>query len=73
MTARTSRKGLRRMMDWQAKMAQAMDMIQEICKEQDGWNNCASCPFDRYCTALMDANLIDPFKGIDWKYGEETD
>lgn len=61
------------MSSWKKEMSKAMDKIQEICKEQDGWNNCPECPFDRYCTALMDAELVDPFEGINWKYGEETD
>ncbi|MDV3429540.1 MAG: hypothetical protein LIR50_21370 [Bacillota bacterium] len=61
------------MMTWQAQMAQAMDTIQKVCKEQNKWDRCAECPFDRFCTALMEAELIDPFEGINWKYGEETD
>ena len=61
------------MMTWQAKMAQAMDMMQEACNENKDWDKCHTCPFDDFCTALMDAELIEPYGGINWKYAEETD
>ena len=58
---------------WQLKMAQAMDVMQEACEENKDWSKCHLCPFDTFCTALMDAKLIDPHEGINWEYADKTD
>lgn len=55
------------MNDWKAKMALAMNMMEEACHENEEWTKCDSCPFDTYCTALMNAALIDPFEGVKWQ------
>lgn len=76
MTARTSRKGLRRTMDWQKKMLEGMRLMQEACSDNGHWTKCHICPFDSYCTALMDAELIDSFEGLQdekWISDSETD
>lgn len=52
---------------WQLKIAQAMDVMQEACAENDSWAKCCECPFDIFCTALMDAELFDPKEGIKWE------
>ena len=56
-------------MDWKSKMSLGMKMIQEACQDNEKWNHCAECPFDAYCTALMDENLIDPFEGVNFVNG----
>ena len=54
-------------MNWKDKMWKGMKLIKEACQENEGWNSCSKCPFDTFCTGLMDKNLIDPFEGIDWE------
>ena len=54
-------------MDWKEKMLIGMKQIQEACQENKEWCKCKECPFDEYCTALMDEELIDPLEGIDFK------
>ena len=49
-------------------MKKGMEMIAKACKENDNWTKCADCPFDSYCTALMTAELIDPFEGPTWNF-----
>ena len=64
------------MNQWQKKMLEGMRLMQEACKENGQWNQCCECPFDAYCTALMDAELLDPFKGVqdeEWLSDSETD
>ena len=51
-------------MDWKEKMFLSMKQTQEACQENENWYHCAECPFDEYCTALMNEELIDSFKGI---------
>ena len=58
-------------MDWKQKMIEGMRLIREACNTNDEWNQCERCPFDKYCTALMEANLIDPVEGLIW--GSEKD
>lgn len=53
-------------MDWKQKMIEAMKQMSEACQENSEWTKCAACPFDEYCTALMDAKLIDPFEGLNF-------
>ncbi len=53
-------------MDWKSKMFLGMKMIQRACQENENWDHCAECPFNAYCTALMEENLIDPFKGVNF-------
>ncbi len=53
-------------MDWKSKMFLGMKMIQRACQENEEWDHCAECPFDTYCTALMEKNLIDPFEGLNF-------
>lgn len=55
------------MKEWQKKMLKGMSMMREACGANGEWNKCKECPFDAYCTALMEANLIDPFEGLDWE------
>ena len=58
-------------MDWKEKMDLGMKTIQEACKENEDWTKCKDCPFNEYCTTLMDAKLIDPFEGITFFTKEE--
>lgn len=60
------------MMDWQKKMLEGMRLMLEACGENDQWHNCHRCPFDEYCTALMDAAQIDPLTGLDWEWVKDT-
>lgn len=59
------------MMTWQTKMGQAMDAMREACRENNDWTKCHTCPFDIYCTALMDVKLFNPLEGIEWADNEE--
>ena len=54
------------MMDWKEKMLEGMRLLQEGCDENPS-GECVNCPFDKYCTALMNAELINPFTGIDFQ------
>lgn len=56
------------MKNWNDQMKKGMEMIAKACKENDNWTKCADCPFDSYCTALMTAELIDPFEGPAWNF-----
>ena len=58
-------------MDWKDKMRKGMKLIKEACQENEGWSSCSKCPFDIFCTGLMEKNLIDPFEGVNWNSGEE--
>lgn len=58
-------------MNWIETMKQAMATLQNACQSNTEWSACNKCPFDRYCTALMDAELIDPFEGL--KFQEEKE
>ena len=61
---------------WQKQMLEGMRLMQEACGANGQWNHCCECPFDAYCTALMDAELIDPFDGLqdkNWISDSETD
>lgn len=62
-------------MDWQKKMLEGMRLMLEACGENNQWSNCYRCPFDEYCTALMDADEIDSFMGLDWTWvkNQKTD
>ena len=52
---------------WVLKMDEAMALLQEACESNGDWTACNKhCPFSDYCTALMDAGLVDPFKGLDF-------
>lgn len=59
------------MMDWKQKMAEGMRLISEACNANGEWDKCKECPFDKYCTALMEADLISLFEGPIW--GSEKD
>lgn len=60
------------MMDWQKKMLEGMRLMLEACGENNQWSNCPRrCPFNDYCTALMDASAIDPLTGLDWNWVKE--
>lgn len=54
-------------MDWKSKMRFGMKMIQEACQENESWDRCAECPFDAYCTVLMDEHLISPLDGVNFE------
>lgn len=60
------------MMDWKQKMTEGMRLISEACNANDEWDKCKECPFDAYCTALMDENLIDPFEGSIWELDSDS-
>lgn len=49
-------------------MLEGMRLMLEACGENDAWHGCHRCPFDEYCTALMDAAKIDPLTGLDWEW-----
>lgn len=52
---------------WVLQMDEAMTLLQEACKENGEWDACYEhCPFCEYCNVLMDAKLVDPFKGLDF-------
>ena len=55
------------MMNWKEKMLEGMRLLQEGCVDNPSWGECVNCPFDKYCTALMDAELIDPFDGVNFQ------
>lgn len=60
------------MMDWKQKMAEGMRLMREACTANSDWSKCKECPFDKYCTALMEAELIDPFEGLDWELDSDS-
>ena len=52
---------------WVLQMDEAMTLMQEACQNNHDWTACRRhCPFDEYCTALMDAKLVDPNLGLDF-------
>ena len=54
------------MESWIEEMKEGMEMISKACKKNSEWTKCQKCPFDSYCTALMEAELVDPFDGPLW-------
>jgi len=46
-------------MDWIAEMRAGMEMMQEACRKNTEWNKCSECPFDEYCTILMEQSVKD--------------
>ena len=50
-------------MKWINHMKEAMKAVEAACAENTMWDRCRECPFDDYCTALMDAELFDPLDG----------
>lgn len=54
-------------MNWAQKMLEGMRLIREACDSNEEWSKCDKCPFDKYCTALMEVDLIDPFEGVNWE------
>ena len=61
------------MKNWIEKMKKGMEMISEACQENREWTKCRFCPFDKYCTALMEAKLIDGFDGPFYPPKEEEE
>lgn len=52
-------------MSWQQKMKDGIKLCMEACQENTDWTKCHNeCEFDEWCTTLMDAKVIDPYKGI---------
>ncbi|MBR4155419.1 MAG: hypothetical protein IKU01_01770 [Bacteroidales bacterium] len=58
------------MKDWKDTVREGMKLIQKGCRENEEWNGCAECPFDVYCTILMEDDTIEDevskFEGIRW-------
>ena len=50
-------------MKWIKHMEEAMKAVEAACAENTMWDRCRECPFDDYCTALMDAELFEPRGG----------
>lgn len=50
-------------MKWINHMKEAMKAVEAACAENTMWDRCRECPFDDYCTALMDAELFGPRDG----------
>ena len=46
-------------MDWVSEMRAGMDMMAKACKKNEDWAKCSDCPFDEYCTILMDRSIKD--------------
>ena len=61
------------MMDWKQKMVEGMRLMREACNANGEWDKCKECPFDKYCTALMDENLVDPFEGLTWELDSDSE
>ena len=40
-------------MNWEEKITEGMKLIKEGCINQNNWIDCPKCPFDDYCTILM--------------------
>lgn len=45
---------------WVEKIKKGMEFIKEGCEEQCEWAQCQRCPFEKYCTALEDAEFETP-------------
>lgn len=60
------------MMDWKQKMTEGMRLISEACNANSEWDKCKECPFDAYCTALMEADLINLFEGSIWELDSDS-
>ena len=59
------------MKEWQVKMLDGMRLIQEACRENDEWHECNNCPFDEYCEAAMEMDVLeDPWDGMTKIYDE---
>jgi hypothetical protein len=41
------------------KIQMGMKLITEGCREQTEWTACHDCPFDSFCTMLMDSGNDD--------------
>ena len=41
-------------MDWKEKMALAMKLMKEACKENGDWTKCSECPFTEKCDLIME-------------------
>lgn len=52
-------------MDWVEKMKVAMLRVQEACQTNDKWSNCQNCPFDEYCTVLLEHGFGEP---SEWEF-----
>lgn len=49
---------------WIRKMNLAMKTLIDVCKENEVWAGCQYCPFDDYCTALIEVGYRSP---DEWK------
>ena len=51
-------------MEWIDKMKMAMETLINTCNENMYWADCSKCPFDDYCTAVLEHGMGTPDK---WK------
>lgn len=57
-------------MTWVDEMKEAMKMMKNACAKNNSWNECEDCPFDIYCTYMMDGaikNIKEPITPCDFK------
>ena len=47
-------------MDWIKEMREAMLKLQEACRKNTTWAECYKCPFDEYCTVLLESKVDIP-------------
>ena len=47
-------------MDWKEKIKKGLELIKEGCTNQDNWKECYKCPFNDYCTTLMENGGVTP-------------
>lgn len=55
---------------WIRKMNLAMQVLVDACGENDEWPKCQHCPFDNYCTTLIEAGYGNP---CEWESGGNID
>ncbi len=52
-------------MEWIKKMRVALIDLQNACKKNTEWANCAECPFGEWCDVLEEHGYTTPDK---WKF-----
>ena len=48
-------------MDWISEMRAGMEMMRKACKKNKEWSKCNDCPFDEWCTMLMERSIKDGY------------
>lgn len=63
-------------MDWKSEMRAGMEMMHKACEKNTEWSKCYDCPFDEWCTMLMERSIkdgydYDTYAPLNWMEIEE--